>query len=162
MAYNHRLNMKKNSSIQSEVFTSEDAVTYKMLFLERRVNMKSKKATESGNSRDERCENLHEEQFFRRLTELRMQKGVSARDMSLSIGQNCGYINHIENKQAFPSLPVFFNICDYFHITPEQFFSSGYKDPSSIASITENLKTLNPEQLQCLDVIVRDLSSSHS
>ena len=31
---------------------------------------------------------MYEEQFSKRLTELRTQKGVSARDMSLSIGQN--------------------------------------------------------------------------
>ena len=34
---------------------------------------------------------MYEEQFSKRLTELRTQKGVSARDMSLSIGQNPGY-----------------------------------------------------------------------
>ena len=32
----------------------------------------------------------YEKWFPQRLTQLRMQKGVSARDMSLSIGQNTG------------------------------------------------------------------------
>jgi len=32
-----------------------------------------------------------------RIAKLRQTKGVSARDMSLSIGQNVNYINHIEN-----------------------------------------------------------------
>ena len=40
---------------------------------------------------------MYEEQFSKRLTELRTQKGVSARDMSLSIGQNPGYIRAIES-----------------------------------------------------------------
>ena len=35
---------------------------------------------------------MYEEQFSKRLAELRTKKGVSARDMSLSIGQNPGYI----------------------------------------------------------------------
>ena len=34
---------------------------------------------------------VYEEQFSKRLAELRIKKGVSARDMSLSIGQNPGY-----------------------------------------------------------------------
>ena len=38
-----------------------------------------------------------EEKFAERLAELRIAKGVSARDMSLSIGQSAGYINNIEN-----------------------------------------------------------------
>ena len=37
--------------------------------------------------------------FAERLTELRMERGVSARDMSLSLGQSESYINKIENKK---------------------------------------------------------------
>ena len=77
----------------------------------------------------QRGEILYENDFAKRLSELRIQKGVSARDMSLSLGQNSGYINHIENRQAYPSIPVFFNICDYFNISPEQFFSTTEKIP---------------------------------
>ena len=41
---------------------------------------------------------MEREDFIRRLVQLRMQKNVSARDMSLSIGQSAGYINNIENN----------------------------------------------------------------
>ena len=37
------------------------------------------------------------EMFRARLTQLRLEKGVSARDMSLSLGQSESYINKIEN-----------------------------------------------------------------
>ena len=46
--------------------------------------------------------------FYKRLSELRMQKGVSARGMSLSIGQSESYINKIENRRTLPSLLGFF------------------------------------------------------
>lgn len=36
---------------------------------------------------------MYEKEFAQRLAQLRTQKGISARDMSLSIGQNPGYIN---------------------------------------------------------------------
>jgi len=49
------------------------------------------------------------EQFVaERISRLRMQKGVSARDMSLSMGQSENYINLIENKRNLPSMTVFF------------------------------------------------------
>ena len=102
---------------------------------------------------------VYEREFSKRLSDLRMQKGVSARDMSLSLGQNSGYINHIENRQALPSLAVFFNICEYFSLTPAQFFTTDTEDPALIAEITENLKKLTPEQLHCLAVIIHGITS---
>ena len=38
---------------------------------------------------------MTEKDFSLRLSKLREEKGVSARDMSLSMGQNPGYINKI-------------------------------------------------------------------
>ena len=46
--------------------------------------------------------------FAERLTDLRIQKGVSARDMSLSMGQTSSYINNIENKKQFAFNESFF------------------------------------------------------
>ena len=51
---------------------------------------------------------MYEEQFSKRLAELRTKKGVSARDMSLSIGQSQSYINNIENGVNYPSMGTFF------------------------------------------------------
>ena len=47
---------------------------------------------------------INEDNFAERLAQLREDKQVSAREMSLAIGQNCSYINRIENKKAFPSM----------------------------------------------------------
>ena len=60
-------------------------------------------------------------EFIQRLVDLRLKKGVSARDMSLSLGQSAGYINNIENGVNYPSMTVFFYICDYFGISPKDF-----------------------------------------
>ena len=65
---------------------------------------------------------MTEKDFSLRLAKLREEKGVSARDMSLSMGQNPGYINSIENNKTFPSMSNFFEICDYLNITPMEFF----------------------------------------
>ena len=59
----------------------------------------------------------YEKWFPQRLTQLRMRKGVSARDMSLSIGQNTGYINSIESGKNFPTMKNFFYILSLIHIS---------------------------------------------
>lgn len=97
---------------------------------------------------------MYERQFAERLTELRMKKGVSARDMSLSLGQNSGYINHIENGQTLPSMSVFFNICDYFSIAPSDFFHFEKKDPELMQKLNNDLMKLSTEQLRNLYTLV--------
>lgn len=64
---------------------------------------------------------MMEEFFGQRLAQLRMTKGVSARDMSLSLGQSPSYINKIENGKTFPSMQNFFYICEYLGISPGDF-----------------------------------------
>lgn len=90
---------------------------------------------------------MYEEFTQKRITQLRMQKGVSARDMSLSLGQNKSYINQIENGKALPSLPGLFYICEYFGITPEQFFDEGSAYPAELADLMEKLKKVDATDL---------------
>ena len=101
---------------------------------------------------------MYEKVFAERLSQLRIQKGVSARDMSLSLGQNSGYINHIENGQTLPSLSVFFNICDYFSITPNEFFSIENTNPKLIKEISNDLCKLNEVELQSLYILIHTLA----
>lgn len=100
---------------------------------------------------------MYEEMFPIRLAELRTKKGVSARDMSLSIGQNPGYINNIETGKALPSMSAFFFICDFLGITPKEFFDTDSKDPEDLRTLTENLKKLDQNQLQNISSIVKGL-----
>ena len=103
---------------------------------------------------------MYEEKFAQRLAELRNRKGVSARDMSLSIGQNAGYINYIENGKALPSMSGFFFICEYLEVTPSEFFDDKNRDPEILRGVMEHLKRLTPGQLQCIAAIVKDLAKA--
>ena len=80
---------------------------------------------------------MDQETFSKRLVDLRMKKGVSARDMSLLLGQSAGYINNIENGINFPSMTVFFYICEYFGITPMEFFDVDTKDPPKVNELIQ-------------------------
>lgn len=101
---------------------------------------------------------MYEEFTQNRIAQLRTQKGVSARDMSLSLGQNENYINQIENKKAMPSLQGLFYICEYFKITPQQFFDTGNAHPAEIADLVEDLKSLNPVALAHIAGLVKELA----
>lgn len=100
---------------------------------------------------------MYDEDFQARLIKLRGKKGVSARDMSLSIGQNPGYIHNIENGKALPSMSVFFFICDYLGISPSEFFDIDNSNPSKLKSIIEKMKKLDDEQLDGIAAIVNGM-----
>ena len=101
-----------------------------------------------------------EKAFADRLAHLRMNMGVSAREMSLAIGQNPAYINNIETCKAFPSMMGFFYICDYLHITPVEFFDTGNPNPDQVNRIAEYLKKLNSDQLDHFEGLSRDLAEA--
>ena len=101
---------------------------------------------------------MYKEKFAIRLARLRSQMNVSARDMSLSLGQNPGYINNIENGKALPSMSGFFYICEYLGITPAEFFEDKIQSPEKVRKITEELASLDDESLDCIALLVSKLS----
>ena len=85
---------------------------------------------------------MYKEDFSLRLGFLRTQNNLSARDMSLALGQNPGYINSIENGKALPSMAMFFYICDYLQISPAEFFDIESNYPLKTKKIIDNLNKL--------------------
>ena len=103
---------------------------------------------------------MYEEFFAERLARLRLAKNISAREMSLAIGQNRNYINQIENKKVFPTMPAFFAICDFLNITPRDFFDEGNAYPEQLANLVEDLKRLDEQSLSHISGIVKGLIAS--
>ena len=102
-------------------------------------------------------DSMDEKDFSLRLAQLREKKGVSARDMSLSMGQNPGYINNIESGKSMPSLTGIFYICDYLGITPCEFFDMEAQNPTKLTEIITNLKRLNDRQLETISTLIKDI-----
>ena len=100
---------------------------------------------------------MYEDFFIERLTSLRNQKNVSAREMSLALGQNGSYINRIENKLALPSMQAFCYICEYFQISPQEFFDENNPAPIKIDQIIEELKKLDNTQLDTVMAVAKGL-----
>lgn len=100
---------------------------------------------------------MEEKDFSLRLAILRTKKNVSAREMSLAIGQNPNYINHIESGKTTPSLAGILYICDYLGITPSEFFDIDNPNPEKIQAIIGDLKKLNDKQLDAVAILVKDI-----
>jgi transcriptional regulator with XRE-family HTH domain len=77
--------------------------------------------------------------------------------MSLSLGQNDAYINKIENKKSLPSLPGLFYICEFLHITPQEFFDEENPYPERLKEILEDLKLLDENALTHLSGVVKEM-----
>lgn len=96
--------------------------------------------------------------FSERLTQLRMEKGVSARDMSLSLGQSESYINKIENRRTMPSMTGFFYICEFLGIEPQEFFDTKTTSPTKAAEIMQHIGKLSPDKANHILQIIKDLT----
>lgn len=99
------------------------------------------------------------EQFVRdRITQLRIAKGVSEYQMSYDLGHSGGYINNISSGKSMPSMIEFFAICDYFEITPQDFFDTKHDHPEIIAPIIKEIESLADDDISILQPLVRRLS----
>lgn len=100
---------------------------------------------------------MEKEDFIRRMAQLRLNKDVSARDMSLSLGQSPNYINGIENGGSYPSMTNFFYICEYFGITPKEFFDVDAPNPVKLDELVQAAKRLTNEQPDHLIALVKTM-----
>lgn len=100
---------------------------------------------------------MDEKEIAVRLAKLRIAKGISARDMSLSIGQNPGYINNIETGKTLPSLAGLFYICEYLGITPSEFFDESTTEPIKLKILINSAKGLSDQQLDTLIAVANGL-----
>lgn len=99
---------------------------------------------------------MYEEFVRNRITQLRLQKGVSEYQMSYDLGHSRGYIYNISSGKSLPPLSEFFAICEYFGITPTEFFDDKAENPELIQKAVEGLKQLDDsDQLLILSHINR-------
>lgn len=102
---------------------------------------------------------MYEDFVPERLAALRIKKGVSARDMSLSLGQANNYINNIENKKSLPAMQSFFYICEYLGVTPKEFFDDENADPAALREFIQEARRLDPRSMEYILGIMKELNS---
>lgn len=92
-----------------------------------------------------------------RIAVLRISKKVSAREMSLSLGQSQNYITTIENHKSYPSMQMFLYICEYLNISPKDFFDDETKCPQMIDETVRSVKRLSKEQQKLLIDLAKEM-----
>lgn len=96
------------------------------------------------------------EDFVRnRITQLRLNKGLSEYQLSYDLGHSRGYINNISSGKSLPSMSEFFVICDYFNITPIEFFDTKHSNPELLSKAIEELQTLNDDDMLLMLTLIK-------
>lgn len=98
------------------------------------------------------------EEFGLRLAKIREYRSISARQMSLDIGQNKNYINSIESGKNYPSMIHFFEICEYLKVTPKSFFDTDIKHSVQAEEFLSAIDGLSPQKYHHLYQLACDLS----
>lgn len=89
-----------------------------------------------------------DENFIReRITQLRLKKGISEYQMSYDLGHSRGYVYNISSGKSLPPMTEFLRICEYFNLTPSQFFDESLENPSLLQSVIDELRKLNDDDL---------------
>lgn len=94
---------------------------------------------------------MQDEKFIReRITKLRLNKNVSEYRMSIDLGHSDSYIRNITSGKALPSMSEFLYICEYFNISPKEFFDQESKNPELINELVSISNGLSNDDLLVL------------
>ena len=94
-----------------------------------------------------------------RITELRLKKNVSEYQMSLDLGRNKRYIQSLSSGRNNPTMENFLEICEYFEITPAQFFDPDITNPPLHTKASDLIKQLDDDDLLALIPLLNRLTS---
>lgn len=101
------------------------------------------------------------EQYIRdKITQLRIGRGLSEYQLSYQLGHSRGYINNITSGKSMPSMAEFFSICDYFNITPSEFFESEQASPELLSQTIHEIKKMNDTDLLLLLTLLKRINLS--
>lgn len=102
------------------------------------------------------------EEFVRtRITQLRINKGLSEYQLSYDLGHSRGYINNITSGKSLPSMTEFFSICEYFNITPIEFFDTKHSNPELLSKAIEEIQSLNDEDMLLILTLINRIKKEH-
>lgn len=85
-----------------------------------------------------------------RITQLRLKADISEYKLSRDLGHSRGYISNITRGKSLPSMGEFFAICDYFEITPLQFFDEEIEHPELISKALVGLNKLDESDIELI------------
>ena len=97
----------------------------------------------------------------KRITQLRIKKGISEYKMSHDLGHGKSYINGIANGKSLPSIPELLYMCEYFEITPMEFFDEKLENPALIQKALDEMQELQDKDLILLITLISRLKEKN-
>ncbi len=98
---------------------------------------------------------MYEDYIRQRIEKLRIESNLSEYQLSLNLGYSQGYIQSITSGRALPSMKAFLEICDYFNITPLEFFDPSFKNPTLMHNVIDDIKKLSESDLLLLATVLK-------
>lgn len=90
---------------------------------------------------------MDKSEIILRIGQLRNRVNLSARELSLRIFMNAGYINRLESKRDFlPSLEVLLKIIEACNSTPAEFFSDNLDTYRQDKQLLDSLNGLDKDK----------------
>jgi len=94
-----------------------------------------------------------------RITQIRQSQNISARSLSLDLGYSSEATNQIETGRANPTLEYILALCNYFEITPSEFFDGGLKYPVQVQELIGKLGLLDGDELATIMNLVNHFTN---
>lgn len=97
---------------------------------------------------------MNYEQYLReKITSLRLERNISEYHLSTELGKCKTYIQAITSGKSLPSFDAFFDLCEYFNLTPEEFFASGAATDQE-RRVQKKISLLSPEDLSLFEQLL--------
>jgi transcriptional regulator with XRE-family HTH domain len=96
----------------------------------------------------------YEDYIRTRITDLRLQKGVSEHRMSLDLDKSGSYIRGITNGLSMPSVRELLKIMAYFNITPSDFFQPLQPKDTKLDRLVDRLHDLDDTRLDKVNIFL--------
>lgn len=96
----------------------------------------------------------------KRITDLRIKKGVSEYKMSFDLGHSRSYIQNIVAGRSLPAIEEFLYICEYLNVTPKAFFDDSEAEPILIQKALDGMRGLSDKDLLTLIGLIDRLKES--
>lgn len=95
-----------------------------------------------------------------RINSLRMLHNLSEYQLSLELEHSQGYIQSITSGRTLPSMAAFLEICEYFKLTPAEFFDPSINNPSLYQSVVNDVKQLPENDLNLVSLMLKRLNTA--
>lgn len=97
-----------------------------------------------------------------KISSLRLERNISEYQLSLDLGKCKTYIQAITSGKSLPSFQAFFDLCEYFDLTPEEFFSQSADTSAQYRRVQKKAAQLSQSDLELIEQLLDRMLSANT